>query len=159
MRIQIRTNLIDLRASLMNARAFLPTLLHEAATETGTLVAEELKVAAPVGKGESSSPPGDAEGRLADSFFVQDEIVNAESATVAVKTNQPIKLKFVVKGRGTVLPVNKHALYWKELGYPVRRAGPSKANDFVTPVLDAAPDAEEGLMTAFDEFRTTLEGA
>lgn len=165
MRIQIQTNLIDLRARLMEARAMLPTLLHEAATETGTMVVDELKAAAPQGKGESSIP-GEASGFLADSFFVQDEAVSEDSITISVQTTQPQKLEYVRRGTGIygpkgqrIRPTTKKALYWPDADHPVRSVRGMKPRDFVTPVLDNAPTSEEGMMLASDEFRAILEGA
>lgn len=158
MRIQLETNITELRARILDARSLLPSLIHDAANELGMVVVEDLKTAAPQGKGESS-PPGDAPGFLADSFFVQEESVSEESTIISVQTTQPQKLEYVVKGRGEVRPKVKRALYWEGLSHPVRRAGPTKANDFVSPVVDNAPTADEGLQMAFDEVQAILEGA
>lgn len=158
MRMQIQTNIAELRARILDARSLLPSLIQDAANEAGTVVSDELKAAAPQGKGQSS-PPGDAPGPLAGSFSMQYDSISEEGTTVSVVTNQPTKLSFVVKGRGEVRPKVKRALYWEGLSHPVKRAGPSKANDFVSPVLDNAPLAEEGMQMAFDEFKAVVEGA
>lgn len=39
--------------------------------------------------------------------------------------------EYVEHGRGPVFPVTKKALYWPELGHPVKRAGPAEANRFL----------------------------
>jgi len=51
--------------------------------------------------------------------------------------------QWVILGRGEVLPVNKEALYWPELAHPVKRAGPSRPNDFMATAFDAANEGGE----------------
>lgn len=140
-----------------DARATLPGLLQEAVQEAGHLLAEDLGAAAPVGPIEGPAggtpPPGDGEGKLRDSFYVQDE----SETSVSVRTTQPQKLDYVVNGRGEVLPVVKKALMWPGLPHPVKRAGPSQANDFVTPVLDSF-DVAEALQPVVDEIAVIIEG-
>lgn len=146
-----------LRTKLAEARAALPGLLQQAVQDAGAWVSQNLSDAAPVGK--DAGPPGDAPGRLNESFYVQDEASKfADGAACSVRTRQPVKLQYVVKGRGVVLPVQKQALYWPSLAHPVRRAGPAPANDFVTPALALAPSAEEALSVVVEELAFILEG-
>lgn len=153
-------DIMALRQRLANTRAQLQPLLRQAVQDAGQWVAQNLSDAAPVGKAESGGTPidGDAPGRLNESFYVQDEGSTESSASVTVRTRQPVKLKFVVEGRGEVRPVNKKALYWPGLPHPVKRAGPAAANDFVTPVLAEAPTAEEALGVVVDQLAVILEG-
>jgi hypothetical protein len=148
------------RQRLANTRAQVAPLLRQAAQDAGQWVAQNLSDAAPVGKAESGGTPidGDAPGRLNESFYVKDEGSTESSASVSVRTWQPAKLKLVVEGRGEVLPKAKKALYWQGLPHPVRRAGPAAANDFVSPVLAEAPDAEEVLGAAVEQLAEILEG-
>ena len=146
--IEITTNLDEIIALIEEARAAVVPLLTEALVSGGEEMLQELSNAAPKGTGEDSIPPaGDASGRLADSFEM-DEESDVSSAHITIRTTQPQKLDWVVNGRGEVLPVTKKALYWKGLAHPVRRAGPSQPNDFVTPVVDAGV---ERITELFDE--------
>jgi hypothetical protein len=148
-----------LRERIAEARAALPDLLQQVVYGAGTWVAEELSAAAPVGKDGGPPPPGDAPGRLNESFYVQAEASKfADGAAISVRTRQPQKLSYVVNGRGEVLPVRKQALYWPSLAHPVRRAQPSQPNDFVTPALANAPDAQEVLTPVVDELILILGG-
>ena len=154
------TGLDLMRARIAEAKAALPGLLEQAVQDAGDWVAQNLSDAAPQGtSGGGAPPPGDAPGRLSESFYVQTESsAFAEGAAVSVRTRQPQKLKYVVEGRGVVLPVRKRALYWPGLAHPVRRAGPSQPNDFVTPTLDSAPGAQEALSVVVEELAAILEG-
>lgn len=153
MQLIVDTSGLDLlRQKIAEARDALPDLLQQAAREAGEAVRQNLQDEAPVGAVEGPPPPGDAEGHLADSFSVQDED-SSGGAAISVRTSQPQKLEYVTEGRGEVLPVTKKALFWRGLPHPVRRAGPSQPNDFVSKVLDNLPQAEEFL----DPVVTRLE--
>ncbi len=152
--------IMALRQRLAQTRAQLQPLLARAVRDAGGWVAQNLSDAAPVGKAESGGTPpdGDAPGRLSESFYVVEEGSTESSAAVSVRTRQPTKLKFVVEGRGEVRPVNKKALYWPGLPHPVKRARPTTANDFVTPALAEAHDAEEVLGVVVEQLAEILEG-
>lgn len=122
------------------AQNMVPPLLQEAAQKSGETVSNWLKDAAPHGRGGGSPPPGEAPGSLAASFHVVPKH-RSDASAIEVQTTQPLKLRYVRHGRGVVLPIRKRALYWKGLPHPVRRAGPSKPNEFVDPVLAKVDDA------------------
>ena len=154
------SGLDDLRRRVADARAMLPDQLQQAVKDAGDFVAQNLRDAAPVGQGEEGSPPpaGDQPGRLADSFYAQEETSKfTDGAAITVRTRQPLKLQYVVKGRGEVVPVAKRALYWKGLAYPVRRSGPSTPNDFVSEALTEVPDAAEALGVVIEQLQQILE--
>lgn len=152
------SGLASLIARVQEARAVLPELLVDAAQSAGDAVVGELHDAAPVGQGGSIPPPGDASGPLAESFYAVAER-QADAGVVEVRANQPIKLSYVVNGRGWVYPVNKKALYWEGLDHPVARSRPSNPNDFVSPVLADATDTVEGeAQTVVEELQAILEG-
>lgn len=150
-RLTIRVEgLQDVRARLQSMRARLPEVVLGAAQQISNDTAVALSEAAPTGQGGGGTPPGtDAEGPLKESFVVETD-GDASAFTVAVLTTQPTKLRYVREGRGQVLPLRPaFALMWNGLDHPVARAGPSTANDFATPVLQAALDgAEVALQTA-----------
>ncbi len=131
-----------LRKKIAEVERHVTPLLQKAAKESGELMASRLKGKAPRGKSGGPPPSGDAPGALAQSFHVVEKH-RPNVAAIEVQTKQPTKLKFVVKGRGVVKPKRKRALFWKGLAHPVKRAGPSKANDFVSPVLARAKEAIE----------------
>jgi hypothetical protein len=169
LRIYFDTSGLDaLRAKVAEARAALPGLLADATREAGQWVAQNLSDAAPVGQGESGSAPpgGDAPGKLAESFFVQEESSSfSEGAAVSVRTRQPVKLSYVTQGTGIygptgqrIYPVSKQALYWKGADHPVRSIAGMPANDFVTPALAEMPDAQEALGAVIEELQAILEG-
>ena len=56
------------------------------------------------------------------------------------QTIVPIKPYLVIqeKGRGTVYPVVKKALWWEGLPHPIPSAGPVKADPFVKPAYEKA---------------------
>lgn len=159
------TGLEDLLARLDMARTMVAPLLAEAAQEAADIVAQNLKEAAPKGStGSGSSPGDDASGPLAESFFTIAEI-QAEGAAASVQTNQGIKLGYVVNGTGIygpqgqrIVPLVARALYWEGAEHPYRSVAGQKPNDFVTPALQEAPDAQEVLQTVIDELATILEG-
>lgn len=142
MRITINANGLQvLRERLIRAQDAVMPAVVDAITETGNTIKEGLSHAAPRGLSsadEAAQPiEGDIPGRLGESFAFE---VEADAVMVhgTVSTNQPQKLAFVVGGRGPIYPVNKRALYWQGLDHPVRSARASQANDFVSPVVDAA---------------------
>ncbi len=130
-----------LRARLVLAQQELPDAVYASLDELGGEIIDELAAAAPEGSGEGPPPPGDEEGHLADSF-ISEVSSQGVGATLVITTTQPTKLRYVVEGRGDVYPVRAKALYWAGLDHPVKRAGPSEPNDFVTPVI------EEGMAMA-----------
>jgi hypothetical protein len=150
-----------LRARIAEARAAVPELLQQAVEGAGSWTVQNLGAAAPVGTQSGGGPPpaGDAAGPLAESFYMQEEASQfANGARVSVRTRQPQKLEWIVQGRGEVRPVTKRALYWPGLAHPVKYAGPSKANDFVTPVLASMPGVVEVLGVVAEELQVILEG-
>ncbi len=150
-----------LQLRLQEMKMLLPGIIRDTAQIAGDAVASELGDAAPVGKGEGSgNPPGDADGPLSESFSAFAEIhANGNSAVAEVRCSQPTKLKFVTQGRGEVLPKVKKALFWPGLDHPVRRAGPAKANDFVSPVLqDVDSIIEPEILDGVDVLSGILEG-
>lgn len=161
MNITVDTSGLDaLRERLAAARAALPDLLQEAAVEAGEWIVQNLHDAAPVGPNEGGPPPeGDGPGRLADSFYVQEESsAYSPGGAITVRTTQPTKLKFVTEGRGEVLPKVKRALFWPGLTHPVRRAGPSEPNDFVEVELQSMPDESDVLSVVVEQIAEILEG-
>ena len=146
----------------MDARAALPGLMQQAAHDAGDMLKDELAAAAPVGKSEGPPPPGDASGRLADSFYVMDDSAGVES-TVSVRTLQPLKLQYVTQGtgiyagKGRIYPTTKKALYWPGASNPYRSVAGQEPNDFVTPVLDGF-QPEEALQIVIDELAAIIEG-
>lgn len=155
------TGLEALKTRLEMARDMVQTLLEQAVTEAGNQVVQDLSAAAPRGaNSDGSSPPGDADGALADSFFVLTEIQASADVAVSVRTSQSVKLGYVVNGRGEVRPVRAKALWWTGLPHPVMYAKPSKPNDFVSPVLsNANSNAEQYLQPVVDELAAILESA
>jgi hypothetical protein len=136
--IQSNTSGIDaLRKRIHDTVDALPSTVFEVAQKSGNAVKTKLSDASPRGSSGGGPPPGDAAGPLSGSFFV-DVAQQGYGARATLKTKQPQKLEYVVQGRGEVRPVVKKALFWKGLKHPVKRAGPSKANDIVTPVLQGA---------------------
>lgn len=156
--LYVDTSGLDLlRAKLVECQQLVPAAVDEALGELGIEIITELAAAAPVGAGEGPPPPGDAEGHLADSF-VSDVSTQGRSSTLEITTTQPTKLRYVVEGRGEVLPVRAKALYWAGLDHPVKRAGPSEPNDFVTPVIEEGlAMAEEIIAEGILEVLTIIE--
>jgi hypothetical protein len=148
-----------LRARIDEAKLLLPGLLVDTAKIAGDAVVEELSNASPVGEGGGPNPPGDAPGRLADSFSCIAER-QADAGVAEVRCNQPSKLKFVREGRGWVFPVVRLALFWEGLPHPVKSARPSQPNDFVNPIIDSVSEIVEPEVQALvDELGAILEGA
>src|SRR5690242_2174454 len=111
------------RERLAYARSQLPDLTKKAVHDAGDWVVQNLQDAAPVGATEGSPPPGDAPGRLSESFYVQDE----GPASITVRTGQPQKLEYVTQGTGIfgprgepIRPITKKALYWEGADHPVQ---------------------------------------
>lgn len=147
-----------LYARLLLAQERVPQAVQEGLDELSVDIITELADAAPKGTGEGPPPPGDADGPLADSFESSIE-ASGYGARLRVTTTQPTKLKYVVEGRGPVYPVKAKALYWAGLDHPVKSAGPSQPNDFVTPVLEEAVNVAEDIISAsVAEAITVLEG-
>jgi hypothetical protein len=147
MRLFLRANGLDqAQARLSQVRVALRAAVQDALLASAQETAQALSEAAPRGRASSSGGGGtpigsDAPGTLKDSFTTEIAEQSASVLRVVVRTTQPAKLRYVRYGRGPVLPVQKLALMWEGLEHPVRRAGPAPANDFVTPVLQAARDA------------------
>jgi hypothetical protein len=161
------TGLDNLRAKVQEAKAALPGLLAQAVQDAGVWVEQNLSDAAPVGQGESGGTPlpGDTPGKLAESFYVQQESsAFANGAKITVRTRQPLKLSYVVNGtgiyagKGRIYPTTKQALYWPGADHPVRSIAGMPANDFVTPALADMPDANEVLGAVVEELQAILEG-
>lgn len=162
------TGLQLLRERLAEARAQLPSLLQQAVQEAGKKVSQNLSKAAPVGAsgGGGTPPEGDSSGPLSASFFIQEESApSSTGAAISVRTHQPTKLGYVRHGTGIygstgqrIRPKVKQALSWEGARHPVRSVAGQKPNDFVTPVLDAAPSAQEGLQPVIDLLSALWEG-
>ncbi len=154
--MQVSSAIAELRARIATARGQLPQAVSQILQQAAATTRDALHDAAPVGKtdeGQSAGLPGDAPGRLAASFVVRP----VNDLQVDIVCVQPLKLKIIVEGRKEVLPKVKMALMWPGLAHPVRRAGPTKANDFVTPVLATVPDQAVAQATA--TFLQTLLGS
>lgn len=169
MRITVSTNNIAaLRARVEQMRAELPFLLQQAVQEVGESVVADLSEAAPIGttSGGGTAPAGESEGPLANSFFARLSESADGSATIVVRTSQPTKLGYVRGGTGIygptgqrIRPTRKKALFWPDADHPVKSVAGMKPNDFVTPVLDGAPDAQEAMQPVFDALTAIWEGA
>lgn len=143
-------------ARINKAQAELPRIARDTAQRAGDTVAKQLSSAAPKGKFNGLPPVGDGPGKLSNSFLAQAEQWGT-GARMELKTTQGQKLEFVVKGRGVVLPKVKKALMWPGLPHPVRRAGPSKANDFVSPILTKRDDVvKTEMQKAIQEIKDIL---
>src|SRR5579884_3847285 len=166
MRIIINSNLEDLKARLQMAIDELPDMMRQAFQEAGQTIVDDLKDAAPSGKGESPPPEGDAPGPLAESFYLREEPPpGVPGAAVSIRTTQPTKLKFVRFGTGLygprgerIVPKTKKALYWPDAAHPVKSVRGMEPNDFVKPILDNAPNAEEVLGWVVGDIIVMLEG-
>jgi len=125
---------------LARLRDELPGLIMSALNEAGSTLVQDLASAAPRGKGGGSSPPGDSNGPLAESF-----VSSVLESTMIVRTTQPTKLRYVTEGTGLygpygerIYPTTKKALYWEGADHPVRSVAGQEANDFVSPITDEA---------------------
>lgn len=158
----------DIQERIAAVRAQLPGAIAQTLAQAAKETQAALQQAAPVGKiieeattsgAQSQQPrglPGDGPGKLADSFQVQ----QVGDSQVDVLTTQPAKLKIIVEGRGPVYPKTKMALMWPGLTHPVKRAGPTTPNDFVSPVLASVPDraVTEAAALFIDPVLATLGG-
>lgn len=166
MRMTVDTSGLDaLREKLAAARAVLPELLQEAAAEAGLQIVSALSEAAPKGQSEGPPPAGDEEGKLSESFYVQQEdSAFSPGGACSVRTKQPTKLSYVTGGTGIygkygtrITPTTKQALYWPDAAHPFRSVAGQKANDFVTPVVESGPDAGDALMVVVEQIAEILE--
>ena|SRR5579885_2322749 len=150
--ITVDTSQIDLlRTRLQLVQQRIPQVVVDELDILATDVLGQLSDACPKGTGEGPGPAGDSDGPLAESFAAE-VAVQGRGARLTITTTQPTKLKFVREGRGDVYPVRAKALYWQGLEHPVKHAGPSEANDFVTPIIvDAAATAAQLLAEAVTE--------
>ncbi len=132
------SGLAALAAKLQALHEALCPALESAVTEAVEYGHERLHDAAPIGRTIEALHPqpvgDDAPGPLISSFYTtvqkSDTLVRG-----TVSTTQPQKLKFVVEGRGPVVPTTKKALYWEGAEHPVKRVGPVAPNDFVSPIV------------------------
>lgn len=154
-----------LQLRLEQARQELPSLLEQAATQAGEQVRQRLSDAAPHGSSGGTSPQGDAQGPLADSFSSLMEAQATSGVVVSVRTDQPTKLSYVTKGTGIygprgqrIVPVKAKALFWEGADHPYRSVAGQKPNDFVTPVVADPPQAEDVMQSVIDGLRVILEG-
>ena len=149
--LTIRASGIEaMQMRLQALRERLPQVMLAAAQQIAQEAAQALSDAAPAGKGEGEGEPpeGDGPGRLKESFQVESEGAGFPFV-VRVVTTQPRKLNWVREGRGPVAPLHPaYALFWPGLDHPVMSARPSAANDFVTPVLQAARDGAGEIVQA-----------
>jgi hypothetical protein len=159
MNFQSDTSGLDrLLARVRKAQTELPRVTKEAAQRSGDTVKGLLSSAAPKGKTAGPPPSGDAIGRLSNSFSAKTE-QNGTGARMTLVTSQPFKLKIITGGRKVVVPVNKKALFWPGLSHPVRRSGATKANDFVTPVMNKRRDVVKAEMQkAIQELKSIIGG-
>lgn len=150
---------------LAHARAELPRIVHSAAQWSGDAMAKALGNAAPHGGHGGPPPAGDAAGSLAGSFHAE-VTQHGYSARVEVKTKQPQKLEYVVKGTGLYGPKKqlitsnvKKALYWEGADHPVKSVKGQKPNDFIKPVIAKYRDiVRPEINKAHDEFNDLLGG-
>lgn len=147
-----------LLSRVRKAQAEVPRVTRDAAQRIGDTVKGQLASAAPKGKSGGPPPAGDGPGHLSNSFSAKAE-QNGIGARMTLVTSQPFKLKIITGGRRAVIPVTKKALMWPGLSHPVRRSGPVKANDFVTPVMNRRLDVVKAEMQkAIQEMRSILGG-
>lgn len=145
LRIEVRPGLALTRARIAAARATLSSGIPAALQEIGASTVQALGNAAPRGAVEgSTSPEGDADGPLAESF-VAEMSGDALTGRVEVATTQPTKLRYVTHGTGVygpagspIRPITKRALYWQGAPHPMRQVLGQRPNDFVSPTIDAA---------------------
>jgi hypothetical protein len=145
------TGITALRARIATATAMLPFIVRTHALAGVEQLKEEIAMAAPVGRGpggdagDSAPPPGDAEGKLFESFRA--EIFGAEGITTTTRltTVQPLKLLWVRFGTGIygpsgmrIYPRFAQALYWPGAPHPYSSIAGMRPYDFVTPILDNA---------------------
>lgn len=162
-----QVGLDTLRTRLELARQQVQPLVQQAVMDAGNTVKQALSEAAPHGKGDGTPVGDDEPGHIADSFYVQEESAPGDAgAACSVRTTQPNKVQLLLSGTGLygdrgerIVPTTKRALFWPGAEHPVRSVAGMKANDFVTPALDDAPDAESVLGTVIDELNAILEGA
>lgn len=152
---------------IAEARAQVLGLVQEVVQQAGETMVTDLSAAAPRGKNEGSPPPpGDGDGPLAESFYVQQEPPPSPAgAAITVRTTQPQKLEYVTQGTGIygprgerIRPKTKKALMWPGAAHPVRSVAGMQPNDFVSPVVDNAPNGQEAMDVVLSELVMILEG-
>ncbi len=128
---------------LLLIRAELFPAVERAAISAVQETVDDLKAFTPVGE-RGISPPGDAQGHLADSFYMTSG-GGDNGFRLTVQTTQPRKLDYVRHGTGVygpvgvrITPVRAKALYWEGAAHTVPSVAGQHANDFVTPVLEEA---------------------
>lgn len=104
-----------------------------------------LSEAAPIGENHLEDiyhpPPGDAPGRLADSFRSGGVISTAQGAHGEVSTVQPLKFKFVTQGTpALIFPKYKRYMYWEGAPHPMAMVHGQEPNPFQE---DALPNVME----------------
>jgi hypothetical protein len=143
-------------AKAKQAQSELPRATRDAAQRIGDTVAKQLSDVAPKGKNGGPPPPGDAQGKLSNSFSAKAEQRDV-GARMTLSTSQPLKLKIITGGRKVVVPTTKKALFWPGLSHPVKRSNAVKANDFVSPVMSRRNDVVKAEMQkAIQELKGIL---
>ena|SRR5579859_3536417 len=124
----------DLIARLEAFKTAFPERARQRVEEMGDLLVEDLKAAAPKGKG-----PGP---HLANSFTRTPAWArSASSFGVAITCSQGQKLRWILggtgvyAGRGRIYPKRAQALYWPGAPHPYRSIAGMRANDFLTPAM------------------------
>jgi len=145
-------------ARVRQAQSELPRVTKEAAQRIGDTVGKQLSDAAPKGKNAGPPPSGDGPGRLSNSFSPK-VTQKGLGAQLLLTTSQPFKLKIITGGRKVVVPVNKKVLMWPGLPHPVKRSSATKANDFVSPVMNKRRDVVKAEMDkAIQEIKSIIGG-
>ena len=149
-----------LLARVDSAMGVFDAIVNQISTSIGDEVVQQLSDAAPKGSQGGPNPPGDASGPLSQSFSSI-----PTGLGVDVVTEQPTKLRYVTQGTGIygpsggrIYPVTKLALFWPQAANPYRSVAGQHANDFVTPIIDTAPDlVGTELDAAIQEILVILE--
>lgn len=139
------SGLIALQARVATIQKAIQPTLQKAVNTGGIKASQDFGKAAPVGKSEGNAIPGDAPGKLSQSFQAK-PISVSNGAGVTILTIQPVKLKFVRYGTGIynnetghrIYPLHAKALYWQGAAHPYRSIAGMRPNDFISPAISVA---------------------
>ena len=142
------------------AQSLLGGVIQEAAETVADDSVEALKSASPYDPEPNNGVIPDEEGHLNESFYTGDAALNGVTATVDVKTTEPIKFQYVTQGtQGPIYPVTKKALWWSALSHPVGSVAGQSANPFQEPVHDEIEATVFDIVSPFiHEWLTILIG-
>jgi hypothetical protein len=159
---QDMSGLQALQQRIRDIQAKLQTTMQDAVNAGANKAIQRFSQASPVGTTEGNTIPGDAPGKLKDSYRSQ-EIARSNGAGVSVYTVQSIKLGFILRGTGLygplhhrIYPLRAKALYWQGAAHPYRSVAGMKPNDFVTPVQ---PLAKQDIRETVKEAMSQLLGS